>query len=240
MSDNPSPRPEDAHGWQWLDTVDPVAAQPINHLSESVDRRESDPWQWLGENPHPQPTATSAPRAWHRGRARVIAAALGTTAVIGAVAVTLTDVPDSESSGASAPTTLAAITQPSTTTGPRAPACTGLDAPVVTDTDSADTDLPGAIAAFQYAYYARRDAGAALAVVTEDAGLDPAALADAVAAIPAGTTHCVGITPITATAAQVHLVELHLDGRRLDYLQLVNGRPAEPGPRTLITNIQRR
>ncbi|MEV0688360.1 hypothetical protein AB0I35_31330 [Nocardia sp. NPDC050378] len=94
------------------------------------------------------------------------------------------------------------------------------------------------IARFQYAYYARRDPDATLAVVDAHAGLTRDALTAAITALPAGVTHCVGIDVVADNTAEVHLVELRAEGRRLDYLQLVN--VATTGAGLMITNIQKR
>ncbi|MFD6108420.1 hypothetical protein ACFWFQ_37885, partial [Nocardia salmonicida] len=72
-----------------------------------------------------------------------------------------------------------------------------------------------------------------------EAGLVAAALTAGIASIPPGTTHCVAITLIADTAAEVHLVERHRDSSRIDYLQLINTR-REPTGDILITNIQKR
>ncbi len=118
-------------------------------------------------------------------------------------------------------------------------ACSGLSGHTIT-TGPGDTRTPaGVVAAFEYAYYVERSAEAALKLVSPDAGLAPDRLAAAIAGLPVGTTHCVGITSIADNTTEVHLVELRPDGRRFDYLQLVN--VAASGTSGLvITNIQKR
>ncbi|MFI6217036.1 hypothetical protein ACIBCD_33980 [Nocardia brasiliensis] len=127
----------------------------------------------------------------------------------------------------------------SSATVANAHACTGLSGATVSD-GAGDTRSPaGVIVAFEHAYYVRRDAGAALALVAVEAGLVGGALAAGIASIPAGTTHCVALTPLAdSTAVEVHLVERHPDGTRTDYLQLINIRTDEHG--SVITNIQKR
>ncbi|MFD3706170.1 hypothetical protein ACFWUP_23775 [Nocardia sp. NPDC058658] len=126
---------------------------------------------------------------------------------------------------------------------PPTPACRGLSAPTITAGPGDTTTFAGVVAAFEYAYYVRRDVDAALQVTDPRAGLTREVLAAAITALPTGTTHCVAITPITDGAGEVHVVELHPDGTRFDYLQLVNTSRSATGPDPaglVITNIQRR
>lgn len=52
----------------------------------------------------------------------------------------------------------------------------------------------GLVLAFEHAYYVRRDAGAAVALVAEDSGIEAGTLAEeGIALLPAGTTHCVDV-----------------------------------------------
>ncbi|MFJ1460972.1 hypothetical protein [Nocardia sp. N2S4-5] len=124
-----------------------------------------------------------------------------------------------------------------TTTTAAGGACAGLSGPVVTDRSGDTTTVAGVIAAFEAAYYIGRSAEEALRVVAPEAGITVQALADGIASVPAGTTHCVAITPIGANTANVHIVEMHPDGQRMDYLQVVNTRPT-PGGGLLIINFQ--
>ncbi|MEV3961547.1 hypothetical protein AB0M34_11710 [Nocardia sp. NPDC050193] len=117
-------------------------------------------------------------------------------------------------------------------------ACTGLSGTVVTDRAGDPATVPGVIASFQAAYYLSRDARAAMGLLAPESGIAFDGLAAGIVSIPRGTTHCVVITPISATTANVHIVELRTDGQRIDYLQVVNTRPGE-GDALLITNIQR-
>ncbi|MFE3228572.1 hypothetical protein [Nocardia sp. NPDC059228] len=119
----------------------------------------------------------------------------------------------------------------------RSDACTGLSAPTITDGAGDTTSVAGVIAAFEFAYYHQRSADAAMRLLAPDAGIALEPLTAGIASIPAGTTHCVGITPITDNTADVHLVELHLDRTRTDYLQVINLRRTGTGP--LIYNIQK-
>jgi hypothetical protein len=159
-------------------------------------------------------------------------AALATVAAIllGAVAVSI----DSGDAGEHMVTT---ATPPSTATLSE-DACTGLSGTLVTDRAGDHTTVPGLIASFQAAYYLRRDAEAAMRLLAPESGITVEGLAAGIVSIPRGTTHCVAITPISATTANVHIVELRAEGQRIDYLQVVNTRPGEDGA-LLISNIQR-
>ncbi|MET7769063.1 hypothetical protein [Nocardia sp. NPDC005366] len=118
-------------------------------------------------------------------------------------------------------------------------ACTGLSGTVVTDRPGdTTTTVVGLIASFEAAYYLRRSAEAAMTLLAPEAGIDPVGLAAGIASIPVGTTHCVAVTPISETTANVHVVEVRPDRQRTDYLQLVNTRPGDGGG-LLISNIQR-
>ncbi|MEV0688263.1 hypothetical protein AB0I35_30840 [Nocardia sp. NPDC050378] len=135
-------------------------------------------------------------------------------------------------------TTTTSIT-PTSTVAATERACAGLTAQTVTAGAGDTTTVAGVIAAFEYAYYVTRSAEEALRLVTPQAGIVHEPLAAAITALPIGTSHCVGITPIAENTAEVHLVELHPDGRRFDFLQLVNVSAAAAGG-SVITNIQKR
>ncbi|MEU0872947.1 hypothetical protein [Nocardia brasiliensis] len=118
-------------------------------------------------------------------------------------------------------------------------ACTGLSGTVVTDREGDPTTVAGLIASFEAAYYVHRNAEAAMRLLAPESGIAAEGLAAGIASIPAGTTHCVSITPISASTADVQVSEARPDGQRIDYLQLVNTRPGEAGA-LLISNIQGR
>ncbi|MEV0759431.1 hypothetical protein [Nocardia sp. NPDC050435] len=122
---------------------------------------------------------------------------------------------------------------------PSSPACTGLSGALVTATVAPSAGpLMAAIAGFEHAYYVARDPEAALRWLAPEAGIAAEPLAAGITSIPAGTQHCVAITPIAETTATVHLAERRPDGQRIDYLQVINIRVAEAG-HAVITNIQR-
>ncbi|OXR40315.1 hypothetical protein B7C42_07576 [Nocardia cerradoensis] len=99
--------------------------------------------------------------------------------------------------------------------------------------------IAGVIATFEFDYYVARDAEKAMALVSPDAGMTQQGLAEGIATIPLGATHCVAITPVTTNTANAHIAELHPDGRRVDYLQVINtvSAPA-PGGGLLISHVQ--
>lgn len=223
------------HGADWLRTETAVA-QPVPDTRTGVQVDEGEQWQWLGaERADSMPAATDSRRRIPGHRVVWIALTVALTlaaAVTGAGIRAVTDIPETP---AVLPTLDA--TPPATTA--IADACTGLTGTTITDGTGDTRSVPGVIAAFEHAYYQRRDAEAALRLVAPEAGLAADSLAAGIASIPAGTTHCVAITPIAETAAEVHLVERHPDGSRVDYLQLINTHPT-PNGEVLITNFQKR
>ncbi|MBF6209836.1 hypothetical protein IU433_04245 [Nocardia puris] len=97
---------------------------------------------------------------------------------------------------------------------------------------------PSAIFAFQHAYYVTRSAELARAVVAPNASVPTAeAIQTGIDSIPAGTTHCVTITPGTfAGQFRVVVTEKRPDSAATTYNpQLVS--VARTGDRTLITGI---
>ncbi|WP_280414980.1 hypothetical protein [Nocardia carnea] len=193
--------------------------------------------RWLGALPRTPDTAdTGGYRSWwatvrHRLPARAWAVLAAVVAIlIGVVAVSV----DSGDAGEEAVTTTA---PPSAEPAPE-DACTGLSGTVVTDRAGDPTTVPGVIASFQAAYYLSRDAEAAMRLLAPESGIAFEGLAAGIMSIPRGTTHCVAITPISSTTANVHVVELRADRQRVDYLQVVNTRPGQGGA-LLISNIQR-
>ncbi|RBO79818.1 hypothetical protein [Nocardia puris] len=138
-------------------------------------------------------------------------------------------------SGGQVPATAA----PPTSTTPAHGPCTGLTGEVVTDSAGDPATLAGVIASFEAAYYIHRDAGQAMPLLAPESGITFEGLAAGIASIPPGTRHCVAITPIAPTTANVHIVEIRPDRTRIDYLQLINTRPADTGDALLIANVQK-
>ncbi|MFF0492923.1 hypothetical protein ACFYTQ_28175 [Nocardia sp. NPDC004068] len=117
--------------------------------------------------------------------------------------------------------------------------CTGLSGTVVTDRSGDPATVAGVIASFEAAYYVTRSAEAAMRLLAPESGIAADGLAAGIASIPPGTVHCVAITPISESTATVHIVELHPDRQRVDYLQLINTIPASGSAGLVISNIQR-
>ncbi|MBF6331804.1 hypothetical protein [Nocardia transvalensis] len=223
-----------AHGWGWLTPTDPV---PLPHdPPEHPVLPDGGEWRWLPE-PTAQPTELperardSRWRLPRRGWIALAAVLTGCTAlvIIGAMATRHQDAP------VAIPTLTAA---PPPTTTPAATACAGLTGSTVTDGAGNTDTIAGVIAAFEFAYYRTRSADAAMRLLAPETGIVAESLAAGIASIPAGTSHCVAITLISDNTADVHVVELHPDRSRMDYLQVINTRRTDTGQQ-LITNIQK-
>ncbi|WP_433754701.1 hypothetical protein [Nocardia sp. CA-135398] len=194
--------------------------------------------RWLVALPQTRDAADTeiARPLWNRGGYRVpgcVWAALAATVavMIGVVALWADDARENGD-----PVGVTAVA-PSATAAAEG-ACTGLSGTVVTDRPADTTaTVSGVIAAFEAAYYIDRSAEAAMRLLAPESGITTEGLAAGIASIPIGSTHCVAITPISETTANVHVVELHPDRQRVDYLQVINTRPGEGG-RLLISNVQ--
>lgn len=231
--------PSDDH-WLWLDNSETSAPQTdfgptrFEHHDPggaSIGSAPEEPW---ANSPHGRGNRHPA-----HTRRRVIMG-LGLAAAVSAalIGASVTDLAGNTTIEVAAPT----LTTPQPTVTSRAPAaCKGLSGTTITSDAGDDASLTGVIAAFEHAYYVRRDPAAAMGVLAPDTGINAEALAAGIASIPPGSTHCVAITPIADTAAEIHLVELHPDRTRDDYLQVVNVAPRADRPHAVwITNIQKR
>jgi hypothetical protein len=241
------PKPSEPDPWAWLEQ--PRLA-PALHLvpdpdldSETGVEASPEPsaqqGRWLvalPQTPDAAETAIARP-LWNRGRyrvpGRVWAALAATVAVtIGVVAVWADDAHENGD-----PVRATAVA-PSATAAATEGACTGLSGTLVTDRPADTTaTVAGVIAAFEAAYYIDRSAEAAMRLLAPESGINSEGLAAGIASIPIGSTHCVAITPISATTANVHVVQLGPDRQRVDYLQLINTRPGDGGG-LLISNVQ--
>ncbi|RBO79801.1 hypothetical protein [Nocardia puris] len=239
--------PDDGDTEAWVDLPEPgpdsriVAASGPGHDLDEPDESGSPEEFWLSPIRDTPGTADSdrSPRRWATITDRLPRdawAALGATvAVLAGVLVVSTD--DTGGTGQQVQPTAAPPTPTSTAQGP----CTGLTGDVVTDRAGDPATLTGVIASFEAAYYIDRDAGKAMPLLAPESGITPEGLAAGIATIPPGTRHCVAITPITPTTANVHIAEVRPDHTRIDYLQLINTRPAaESGGALLISNVQKR
>lgn len=226
---NPAPDPDPGPG---LDSEPETGAGPEVGPEPPREGRWLVALQQTGYRAH-----TPAPPARRDGGARRVPgrvwAALAATlpVAIGVVAVWSNDSRDTGD-----PVRATAV--PASATSAVAAACTGLSGTVVTDR-SADTTatVAGVIASFEAAYYIARSAEAAMGLLAPESGITQDGLAAGIASIPAGSTHCVAVTPISETTANVHVVELRPDRQRVDYLQVINTRPGQGGG-LLISNVQ--
>ncbi|WP_157116567.1 hypothetical protein [Nocardia vaccinii] len=163
----------------------------------------------------------------------------GWAALVALAAVTIGVLAATHTTHQPGPRTSPATVLRAGTTTPASGVCAGLSGAVVTTSAGNPATLEGVIATFEAAYYSARSAPDALRVVAPEAGITEQGLAAGIASIPPGTTHCVAITPVTANTATVHLVELHPDQHRVDYLQVINTIPApNPGGGLLISHVQ--
>ncbi|MGW4368089.1 hypothetical protein ACWEKT_20840 [Nocardia takedensis] len=233
MSDNEI---DTRHGAGWLEQSRPVTLRTVD--TDTAHAHDTDQaWRWLDRpTPGPPQRREVGGKSWQR-RAGITAATVLVAAAV--FAVTLTRWGSAEPDHTTERSV--GVATPLASTSAPAAACTGLSGAVVTDTAGDPHSMAGVIAAFEHAYYQRRDAEAALRLVAPEAGLVPEALAAGIASIPTGSTHCVAITPVAEATAEVHLVERHPDGARIDYLQLINVRATTPtGGDLVISNIQKR
>ncbi|MBF6325886.1 hypothetical protein [Nocardia cyriacigeorgica] len=225
------------HGRGWLEPSGSATVHTLDTgTTEQSGQQPDDRWKWIT----PPATVESHPdvprRVWIGLAAGFAAAA--TLAGLGTQSINRNDDNTVPAATRLAGPPTSSPTTPASATSEAPGACEGLTGATVTAADGDRATLPGAIAAFEFAYYARRDAHTAMAVVAPEAGLQVEVLAAGIASIPHGTTHCVAITPIAVTTAEVHLVELGPDGHRTDYLQVINTRLLDGT--ALITNIQKR
>ncbi|WP_157126481.1 hypothetical protein [Nocardia mikamii] len=213
------------------DDLDLDTALAANHTAEATVSAQADWFTPPSPNPGPdQPAAGRRgrrlpPRGW---------AALAALAAVTAGVLAITHTGDEDSPHAARVSATAG--PPATTTAASGP-CAGLSGAVVTTRGGKTDTIAGIIATFEADYYTERSAAKAIQLVTPETGITEQGLADGIASIPTGTTHCVAITPLTTNTATAHLVELHPDGRRVDYLQVINTVPG-PGGGLLISHIQ--
>ncbi|MGV9613229.1 hypothetical protein [Nocardia xishanensis] len=234
---------DDADAWVDLPQSRPdlhiIPGQDTDPDVDGPDQSSSPEDDWLV--PLRDPPATSVigtiSRWWTGIRYRM---PVGAWAALGAAVVILAGIAAgaAHNTGTTGEQVLATAVPPSPTTTPQGP-CAGLSGTVVTDRPGDPVALAGVIASFEAAYYIDRDATKATGLLAAETGITAEALAAGIATIPPGTRHCVAITPITPTTANVHIAELHPDGKRVDYLQLINTRPADTGTALLISNFQK-
>ncbi|MBY8855388.1 hypothetical protein K7711_02760 [Nocardia sp. CA2R105] len=190
---------------------------------------------WLATEPAPG-REPSPPPSRRRGTMRRVP--LRCWAALAAVAaVTVGVVAGAHGPHHPAGTQASAASAPTSTSTAGVGVCAGLSGAVVTEHGGDPATVPGVIATFEDAYYTQRNAEAAMRVVAPESGITQQSLAAGIATIPAGTLHCVAVTPITVNTANVHLVEVHPDRKRVDYLQVINT-ISGPSGGLLISHVQ--
>ncbi|WP_433664637.1 hypothetical protein ACQPW1_22360 [Nocardia sp. CA-128927] len=237
MAPNINTNADPRHGWGWLEPSSAtILPDPMPDLAPDRDGVNPE-WNWLDkQRSEPAELAAEPWDGKRRGLPRPAWIALGGVGVLAAVLVVGGAVSVNREQPAVAVPTMTAA--PPASTIPASTACTGLSGATVTDSVSGDDPTTRAITQFEHAYYVERSSDAALSLLAPEAGITPEPLGAGIASIPLGTRHCVAITPIAPTVADVHLAELHPDGQRLDYLQVINVRLTAEG--AVITNIQKK
>ncbi|MFE2999755.1 hypothetical protein ACFXG4_32740 [Nocardia sp. NPDC059246] len=226
--------------WGWLESSTPTTLPAQPSAPTNPTRETNSEWGWLPDDLDAAATYDESRDAFdgrpvsRTARLRWVVPIVSILVSILVIVFAVFALGGGTESTVSAPQT---VTSSATQTPALTGACTGLTATTVTAGPGDPASVTGVIAAFEYAYYQQRSADAALALVTPEAGLARDPLTAGIASIPAGTMHCVAITPIADATANVHLVELHPDHTRTDYLQVINLRRTPAG--LLIDNIQK-
>ncbi|WP_194838484.1 hypothetical protein [Nocardia sp. XZ_19_369] len=219
----------------WFDDPTDPPAPSLSVVSSGDDE------DWFTASPvDPAPQTGAPPPARLRRRPRLrapsIAFAAAVTTVAGAaIALALVLVPTDTPPAASLSPAVAAPPPVSTSTTPWCADLAGGEPISVTSPDRG----MAAIAAFEQAYYGRRNAAAARAHVAPDARVGTVEeLAAGIATVPAGTTHCVLAQQIQPGIYAVDLFA-RLGGARLDrYPQTITTIDAADAPSgALITSI---
>ncbi|WP_433759579.1 hypothetical protein [Nocardia sp. CA-135398] len=254
MNSRKKPKPSEADPWAWLKqprmgpalhlVSDPDPDPDLDPDLDSETGVEASPQpspqqgRWLVALPQTRDTADTAVARplWNTGGYRVPGRVWATLAATVAVVIGVVAMWGNDSRNPTDP--VRATTVSASATSAAEGACTGLSGTVVTDRPADTTaTVAGVIASFEAAYYAQRSAEAAMRLLAPESGITHDGLAAGIDSIPAGSTHCVAVTPISETTANVHVVELHPDRQRVDYLQVINTRPGEGGG-LLISNVQ--
>ncbi|MGW4365482.1 hypothetical protein ACWEKT_07535 [Nocardia takedensis] len=213
-------------------------------IDSGSDSEEFDVGEWAESDPGgrwltPVPELPDYPAIEEGGRGlswREWAALVAVVVVMcGVVAVWAGDSEQDQTPGALGPAPAASTTS-AEITGTEG-ACAGLSGTVVTDRPGDPATVAGVIASFQAAYYAR-DVETAIRLVAPESGITREGLTEGIATIPVGTVHCVAVTPVADDTANAHIVQLAPNGKRDDYLQIVNTVSGEGGG-PLISNVQR-
>lgn len=190
-----SPEPDPADAGDEHDPAPPAEQSAPAGARERLRRRLTPP-----DHTTPAPARAAAPTT---GSGRAVPVLLGVAGVVALGAAAYVQFAVVGGEDARAP----AATAPSAT----APAAPGTDpycaaervGNTVQGNSAGGTDSgPGAIFGFQHAYYVARSGEQARTLVAADAAVPPAAdIQRGIDGIPAGTTHCVRITPVRSSAS---------------------------------------
>lgn len=238
----------------WLGWVDDPDAAPLvpggrgtvfDDQAQQVDERER-PLAAV-DDPVAELAAQTRRRADHAMRRRRaferFASAAGTVAAVAVVGggawLALAGGQNSSAAPKPAPTAVPAVetTPPSARTA--APVwCEEVQTPgrVVSASAGDRATAIGVILFQQYAWYELRDADAVRSVLAADAvAASVEATRAAIATTPAGTRHCVTITPVTGDRFSVHIAERHPDESEVSWDQVVT--TAQRDGAVVITSI---
>lgn len=239
--DERSSRPDATAEWSsWLETDSARSGERVGESEDgagedlSRDLHDEDPMAPLVEEARRRAMAMRR-RQQIITRAVLLAAAIAVIAVVaaGAWIFTARDTPTA------APTSTAAAPPPA------APAAEVTD-PWCTPSTTADrvvgagegdtTSATGVILRLEHSWYVRRDATAVRAVIAPDARVAPeSATREAISAVPAGTRHCVTMSPLPADRWLVTVDEKHPDGSQASWQQIIT--TAQREGRVLVTAI---
>ncbi|MGK8520196.1 hypothetical protein ACRS6B_00855 [Nocardia asteroides] len=161
--------------------------------------------------------AVRARRPARRGRRRAwLVGGVGLAASLAAAALVLV-----YTDAASAPRQSATVADPVLGGGPGCEPTRGRQLVRGNGTGSTASG-PDVILAFQHAYYVTRSGAVARSLTVPDAAVPPVAVIDAgIASVPAGTQHCVMVTPMLDGRYDVVITELRPDSANRTYRQFV-------------------
>ncbi|WP_037140509.1 hypothetical protein [Rhodococcoides fascians] len=196
-------------------------------------------------------TAPSQRLTWtrrHRSSMAVAGSVAALVALLGGAAVILTGTGEdrrataaAEPSHAPTPVTTEVSTSPATSSSAAAAVsaeqwCASQSGGTRALASSTQPDL-AAIARIEDAYYVSRDISAARAQLSAGIDLDPAAFEAAVAAIPAGTDHCVLTSPLTAGQYRVTVIERRPGGEEKRFTSAMTVQRVPEGTSASIVGI---
>ncbi|WP_280296230.1 hypothetical protein [Nocardia abscessus] len=203
---------------------------------ERVERVPTWPGMLSAQEPSPRPRGKRhrAPRSRRRARRGPrrawLVGGVGVAASLAAAALVLV-----YTDAASAPRQSATVADPVLGGGPGCEPTRG-DQLVRGSGTGSTASGPEVILAFQHAYYVSRSGAVARSLTAPDAAVPPVAVIDAgIASVPAGTQHCVMITPMLDGRYDVVITELRPDSANRTYRQFVT--VADTGGESTIVKI---